>query len=342
MTKGDVINGYTVMRDFTTAGGGLSKWTFATKGSREFFLKEFLSPTYPTSDSPGSARLKKEKLARCQDFERHHHALMERLSSRSRVGGNLMITVDFFRHGPRYYKVTEKVDVKGLPVSTIASSTWETKRLVLLTVSHSIGILHDLDIVHGDLKPDNILIKLSDRGNYVAKLIDFDNSYASGDAPRAADEMVGDMVYYSPELLRYVKDGSEKHRKVLSLRSDIFALGLIYMQFLTGRLPTFDVHKFQYPCVASANGRKLTAKGTTVPEHLVGLIDRMMATDPAERPTIGQVFATVKSGAAPVESPVPTLKGTLIKRAAEPVARPAAPPVTATGLTGTLAGRKRH
>ena len=38
MRKGDVIKGYTIVQDFTTAGGGLSKWTFATKGDKEYFI----------------------------------------------------------------------------------------------------------------------------------------------------------------------------------------------------------------------------------------------------------------------------------------------------------------
>ena len=62
MKAGDVINGYTILRDFTVVGAGLSKWTFAERGGREFFIKEFLSPTYPDDAAPGgfvrSARIR--------------------------------------------------------------------------------------------------------------------------------------------------------------------------------------------------------------------------------------------------------------------------------------------
>ena len=47
MRAGDVLNGYTLLADFTVVGAGLSRWTFARKGGREYFVKEFLSPTYP-------------------------------------------------------------------------------------------------------------------------------------------------------------------------------------------------------------------------------------------------------------------------------------------------------
>jgi eukaryotic-like serine/threonine-protein kinase len=52
MFKGEIIKGYTILQDFTTAGGGLSKWTFARKNGREYFFKEFLAPKYPTKEAP--------------------------------------------------------------------------------------------------------------------------------------------------------------------------------------------------------------------------------------------------------------------------------------------------
>ena len=58
MKAGDVINGYTILEDFKVVGAGLSKWTFAERGGRVFFIKEFLSPTYPEDDAPGSAKTK--------------------------------------------------------------------------------------------------------------------------------------------------------------------------------------------------------------------------------------------------------------------------------------------
>ena len=56
MKKGQVINGYRILQDFSTARGGLSKWTFAEKAGKEYFIKEFLSPTYPVDGAPGSAK----------------------------------------------------------------------------------------------------------------------------------------------------------------------------------------------------------------------------------------------------------------------------------------------
>ena len=69
MKAGDVLNGYTILEDFKVVGAGLSKWTFAERGGRQFFIKEFLSPTYPDDDAPGSEKTKAKKRARCAVFE---------------------------------------------------------------------------------------------------------------------------------------------------------------------------------------------------------------------------------------------------------------------------------
>ena len=69
MRAGDVLNGYTLLADFSVVGAGLSRWTFASKGGREYFVKEFLSPTYPEADAPGSERIKAKKRERCAAFE---------------------------------------------------------------------------------------------------------------------------------------------------------------------------------------------------------------------------------------------------------------------------------
>ena len=59
------------------------------------------------------------------------------------------------------------------------------------------------------------------------------------------------MNYYSPELVRYIQgtaDGAE-----LTEASDVFALGLIYAEYLTGALPAFDP-AFHEAAIAVLNG----------------------------------------------------------------------------------------
>ncbi len=290
MKAGDTINGYTILEDFKVVGAGLSKWTFAQRGDRQFFIKEFLSPTYPDDAAPGSPTTKARKRARCAVFEAQHEGLQRALTPLSAYGGNLIVTLDFFRWGAKYYKVTEKVDAAGLGEAEVASLDLRTKLVLLKSVAHSLKILHDLRIVHGDLKPSNILIKRTELG-YTSKLIDFDNSYIAG-APPPPEEIVGTINYYSPELLGYIQE-SGVTAAALGVASDVFALGLIYSQYLSGSLPAFDVAAFHEPAVAVSSGVVLRMPRAGVPDVLADLVDQMLLADPAGRPRTGQVHATL-------------------------------------------------
>jgi len=282
---GDVINGYRVLEDFRVVGAGLSKWTFAAKGGREYFIKEFLSPTWPDEHAPGSAQTKMRKRQRCAAFERHHRRVQAALAEVSGLGGNLIVTLDFFRWGAKYYKVTEKVEVAGLEPADVAALAFPDQLVLLKTVAHSLRILHDRGIVHGDLKPSNVLIKRTELG-YTTKLIDFDNAYLAGEPPPPG-EIVGTMSYYSPELGGYIQEDGTAAAE-LTQKADIFALGLIYAEYLTGALPAFDAGSRQYAGVAARAGEVLRLSPATLPAPVVELVDRMLLADPAARPTIAE------------------------------------------------------
>jgi hypothetical protein len=108
---GDVLNGYRLLEDFRVVGAGLSEWSFAERGGRIYFIKRFLSPTFPEDDAPGSERIKAKKRVRCAAFEAHHRGLQAAMAPLTTYGGNLIATLDFFiatldffRIGAKYYK----------------------------------------------------------------------------------------------------------------------------------------------------------------------------------------------------------------------------------------------
>jgi serine/threonine protein kinase len=298
----------------------LSEWTFAEREGREFFIKRFLSPTYPDDDAPGSPATKARKRAACARFEAHHRGIQAALAPVTRYGGNLITTLDFFRVGAKYYKVTEKVDPAGLSAADVARLTYSTKLVLLKTVAHSLKILHDLKIVHSDLKPSNVLIKRTELG-LTTKLIDFDNSYLVA-APPPPEEIVGTMNYYSPELVRYIQ-GADNAAE-LTAASDIFALGLIYAEYITGALPEFDpAHR--EAAIAVLNGSTLRLAPGAAPTALAEVVERMLAADPAARPDIGQVHATLMA--------LPSAEPPTVGRALRPPVAPGKPAV-ASGLRG--------
>ncbi|MBA3529069.1 MAG: protein kinase [Propionibacteriaceae bacterium] len=310
MKAGDVVNGYTILEDFKVVGAGLSKWTFAERGGRQYFIKEFLSPTYPDEHAPGSEKTKAKKRARCAIFEAHHRGMQNALKPLSAYGGNLIVTLDFFRWGAKYYKVTEKVDAEGLSGTDVADLELRLQLVLMKSVAHSLKILHDLHIVHGDLKPSNILIKRTELG-YTSKLIDFDSSYIAG-RPPPPEEIVGTINYYSPELLGYIQEAGVPPTE-LGVAADVFALGLIFTEFLTGASPPFDAPRYHEPAVAVRSGETLRIPRSGVLPQLADLVDGMLAADPARRPTIAQVHATLMAvrpasglAAAP---PAPTSPG---------------------------------
>lgn len=292
MLKGEVINGYRILKDFVVAGG-MSKVTFAEKGENEYFIKEFLSPKYPLPDSPGSEKIKAQKRKACEAFEKHHRELNKKISSKVSLGGNLVFAVDFFRSGTCYYKVTEKIDTASLTCEEISHLPLEKILLIAKSVCHSIRILHDLNIVHGDLKPDNILIKKTSMG-FSGKLIDFDDSYFSSNPPKDHESLVGTPEYYSPEQAAYIMDEEDEiSGDTLTLKSDIFTLGIILCEYFTGKKPLLaDGYSSTWSCVENCKPFSLARY---IPDKIEELIRCMLKLRPIDRPTINQVFDTLKN-----------------------------------------------
>ena len=295
MLKGEVINGYRILKDFVVAGG-MSKVTFAEKGGKEYFIKEFLSPKYPLPDSPGSEKIKAQKRKACETFEKHHKELNKKIGSKVSLGGNLVFAVDFFRYGTCYYKVTEKIDTASLTCEEISHLPSDKILLLAKSVCYSIRILHDLNIVHGDLKPDNILIKKTPLG-FSGKLIDFDDSYFSGNPPKDRESLVGTPEYYSPEQAAYIMDEDEEiSGSTLTLKSDIFTLGIILCEYFTGKKPILaDGYGSTWTCIENCKPFSLTK---AVPSIIEKLIRDMLSLRPVDRPTISEVFSILKDASS--------------------------------------------
>ena len=292
MLEGNNINGYRILRDFTVAGG-MSKISLAEKGGKEYFIKEFLSPKYPLPDSPGSEKVKAQRRKACEAFEKHHQELNKKIGTKVSLGGNLVFAIDFFRSGTCYYKVTEKIDTASLSCEEISRLPFDKILIIARSVCHSVRILHDFNIVHGDLKPDNILIKKASEKTYSGKLIDFDDSYFSGNPPKDRESLVGTPEYYSPEQAAYIMDEDEEiDGSTLTLKSDIFTLGIILCEYFTGKKPVLPSDCGNtWMCVD--NGKSFSyAKGISM--DIKNLIDKMLRKNANERPTINEVFEMLK------------------------------------------------
>ena len=107
------------------------------------------------------------------------------------------------------------VDAQRLDLDYILEITFQ--------VSVALGYAHRRGIIHRDIKPENIMISIDGR----VLLLDFGLAIAPGEATIThAGTIVGTVAYMSPEQLL---------GRPVDARSDIFALGLVFYELLTGR-----------------------------------------------------------------------------------------------------------
>ena len=153
--------------------------------------------------------------------------------------------------------------------------------------------------MHGDLKPDNILIKETSRNIYSGKLIDFDDSYFSEEPPTNREGIVGTPEYYSPELAAYIMDEDEELKgTTLSLASDIFTLGIIFCEYFTGDKPITDSSVPIWAAVT--NGSPLSFSRSLNPS-IESLLRSMLSLKASDRPSIKKIhilLREIKNGIA--------------------------------------------
>ncbi|MGH7735399.1 MAG: serine/threonine-protein kinase, partial [Gemmatimonadales bacterium] len=109
----------------------------------------------------------------------------------------------------------------------------ETARIIG-HVCRALQRAHDAGIIHRDLKPENIfLVRTPDDDDEIAKVLDFGIAKATGNEVSGSNTKTGAMLgtpyYMSPEQAQGVK--------AVDHRSDLWSLGVIVFQAITGRLP---------------------------------------------------------------------------------------------------------
>src|SRR5438874_2524647 len=145
-------------------------------------------------------------------------------------------------------------------------------------LSHALGRAHHAGIIHGDVKPANIMVtedghvKLSDFG--IARFA----TQVSG-----SGRIMGTPAYLAPEQIL-----GEPH----STRSDLFSLGIVLYQMLTG-VPPFDGSSVASVCaqILSTQPVSPSKRNPALPSGLDHIVMRCLAKDPADRYPSGEALA---------------------------------------------------
>jgi eukaryotic-like serine/threonine-protein kinase len=146
-------------------------------------------------------------------------------------------------------------------------------------------------IIHRDIKPSNILVTQDESLGELAKILDFGIAKILQEDSHQTNCFMGTLAYSSPEQM----EGRE-----LDGRSDIYSLGVMLFQMLTGKMPLhadthtfggwYQAHHFQPPrSFESANS------SVKIPKALENLVMSCLAKSPSDRPqSVGEILRALE------------------------------------------------
>ncbi|MGI5860897.1 MAG: serine/threonine-protein kinase [Myxococcales bacterium] len=165
----------------------------------------------------------------------------------------------------------------------------------------ALGAAHRAGVVHRDLKPSNIFLVQPPHGARYLKLLDFgfakQTSMAGGDiAQTRSSVVVGTPLYMAPEQAR---------GEMVSPRTDLYALGVIMFEMLTGKPPfsAASVYETIHLHLSAPIPRPSQSRGLGV-AAFDELIERLLSKDPKSRPAsaehvreeVGFIAAALREG----------------------------------------------
>lgn len=159
--------------------------------------------------------------------ELHRRFQREALSATSLTNPNIVSIYDVGEDGDMHYIVMEYIKGKTLKQYIQEFSPLSAARSVhiMKQLTSAISHAHENGIIHRDIKPQNIL--MDEEGN--VKITDFGIATSLGATSfTQTNSVIGTVHYLSPEQAR---------GGVATMKSDIYALGIVFYELLTGELP---------------------------------------------------------------------------------------------------------
>jgi serine/threonine protein kinase len=205
--------------------GGLGRVFLATQHpmNRQVALK-LLHPEF-SSDASISARFEREALAASKVSHPNSVVIHDFGTDLIDNKKQLYLVMEFLS-GETLHDKIQTAPGRGLSAKEAVHILGQALR--------PLDAFHKAGVVHRDLKPDNIMICKSDGGEHV-KLLDFGIAKVSGSSLTATGQMIGTPHYMAPEQITAKKD--------LGLEVDIYAMGVLLYEALTGDPPYMaDTH----------------------------------------------------------------------------------------------------
>jgi hypothetical protein len=217
---------------------------------------------------------------------------------------NIVEVVDFNHADGVPYLVMELLDGQDLDqlIATDAPLPIERCKDIALQIAAALRAAHNHQVIHRDLKPSNVFICPREEGAVQVKVVDFGISKVLGAGTKLTGTRVtmGTPGYMAPEQAQ----GKSAH---VNEQTDVFALGVILYEMLTGRQPFSGdtIPSVLYNIVYEPH-RPLLELRPDVPAYMVDALDIALAKKPEDR------FANMSAFAA-------ALKGELLSVSAMPV-----------------------
>ena len=214
---------------------------------------------------------------------------------------NILNIFDVGEHDATRYAVMELLQGETLRERLARGALpWRTAVAIAIAVAKGLAATHARGIIHRDLKPENVFL-LADGG---VKVLDFGlarHEPAPGAEPQPEPEtLIGTVVYMAPEQIMGLPADA---------RTDIFALGLLLHEMLTGDRPFGRVTVGEtMGAILNAEPLPLEPRAGKAPVALARVIRRCLEKEPDQRlqSALDFAFALSEVTASPPTTAAPT------------------------------------
>lgn len=186
---------------------------------------------------------------------------------------NLAHVIDFGHVGDHVYCLSEYYEGEPLKNFRFRKSKLESLYDIIVQISYALEALHDQDIIHKDLKPENVLYKI-ESNKVDIKVIDY--GFAKIDPAKTNQSVTGSLPYIAPEV--YLN-------KQVSPASDYYSLGVLLYKITTGSFP-FSIEQINTLMTGSQHyfiPKFPSELNEDIPQSLEKFILRLLEKNPENR-----------------------------------------------------------